>query len=571
MKAMILAAGFGTRLQPYSQDIPKPLFQLAGRPLLDIAIENLIRAGCQAVIINTHHLHDQIEAFTAAQDYRIPVETRYEPEILGTGGAIKNVADFWDNEPFMVVNGDVYSTIDLKQVYAFHNRHEYPVTLVLYDEPTINTVSIDDDRLVVDFGGQPSFSASAGGLKRTFTGIQVLEPEILDYIPAKHFFNSIDAFKKMMADGKKIQGYLPRDAFWNDIGTPQRFQQTAIEINFADAFQGAHSSIPAAPLIQKKLKGDGSQRIWYRLSSNHHTLIMADHGIHTRELTAEIDAFVHIGNHLHKAGIPVPQIHGCDRFAGLVFLQDLGDTDLQAVIQQTDDEDQVCFWYKKVIDILLDLSITGACGFDPAWTYQSTHFDQMVILDKECRYFIEAFLNGYLGWQTNYDTYRNEFKSLADKALENAQIGFMHRDLQSRNIMLQNGRVFLIDFQGGRLGPLQYDLASLLVDPYVELTPNVQSRLLDYCIDKLRLRIRTDSHKFRRCFQYCCLTRNLQILGAFGFLSTVMRKKHFARYIPAALKTLDKNLADFSGNEFPQLRRLIQGISLDGLPESDRG
>jgi aminoglycoside/choline kinase family phosphotransferase/GTP:adenosylcobinamide-phosphate guanylyltransferase len=557
MKAMILAAGLGTRLQPYTQDIPKPLFQLAGRPLLDIAIENLIRAGCEAVIINTHHLHEQIEAFTAEQSYSIPVDTCYEPIILGTGGAIKNVENFWDNRPFMVVNGDVYSTIDLNQVYSFHSRHNHPASLVLYDEPTINTVSIDKNNYVADFGGHIEPTAVFAGSKLTFTGIQVLDSEILNYIPANVFSSSIDAFKKMMADGKKIQGYIPRGAFWNDIGTPQRFQQAAIESNLAGAFRRAHSRVPAQPTVQKKLKGDGSQRHWYRLNSNHLTLIMVDHGIHTNETTAEIDAFINIGNHLRNVGIPVPEIYGHDRFAGLVFLEDLGDTHLQSVVHRTTDERKVMAWYKKVIDILLNLSISGAKGFDPAWTCQTPSYDQRLILDKECRYFVEAFLNGYLGKQICYDAYRDEFISLAHKALEDPQIGFMHRDLQARNIMLKNDRIYLIDFQGGRLGPLQYDLASLLIDPYVELPVRAQSRLLDYCIDKLAQRTSIDTYKFRRCYRYCCLARNLQVLGAFGFLSKARQKRYFERYIPAALKSLTTNLTACTGAEFPKLKGLV--------------
>ena len=99
MKAMILAAGYGTRLRPYTDHTPKPLFSIAGRPLLDIIIDQLQKAGCKAVIINTHHLQHKIEAFLAAQNYSLEVYTRFEPQILGTAGAIKNVADFWDNQP----------------------------------------------------------------------------------------------------------------------------------------------------------------------------------------------------------------------------------------------------------------------------------------------------------------------------------------------------------------------------------------------------------------------------------------------------------------------------------------
>jgi len=131
MKALILAAGYGNRLRPYTDHTPKPLFSIAGRPLLDVIIEKLQKAGCKAVIINTHHLHHKIEAFLAARKYSLEVNTRYEPRILGTGGAIKNVADFWDDQPFMVINADIVADIDLKEVYHAHCSHPagYPGAL----------------------------------------------------------------------------------------------------------------------------------------------------------------------------------------------------------------------------------------------------------------------------------------------------------------------------------------------------------------------------------------------------------------------------------------------------------
>ncbi|OQX03812.1 MAG: aminoglycoside phosphotransferase, partial [Desulfobacteraceae bacterium IS3] len=129
MKAMILAAGLGTRLLPFSETTPKPLFTIAGSPILDRIIRSLQSAGCEAVIINTHHLHRKIEAYISGQHYEIPVYTRYEPVILGTGGAIKNAADFWDQRPFMVINSDIFTDIDLRAVYAYHLSHSYPASL----------------------------------------------------------------------------------------------------------------------------------------------------------------------------------------------------------------------------------------------------------------------------------------------------------------------------------------------------------------------------------------------------------------------------------------------------------
>ncbi len=563
MKALILAAGLGTRLQPHTHTIPKALFPVGGKPLLDIAINNLIAAGCEALVINTHHLHERIEDFIAQRSDTIEVQTRHEPIILGTGGAIKNVDDFWDDRPFMVINADVFSTIDLQRVYAYHCAHGHPITLVLYDEPAINTVTLDADGFVSGFGDGDDSTGSTPATQLTFTGIQVLNPEILDYIPAATFSSSIDAFKKMMAAGKRVKAYVPRRAFWNDIGTPERYRKTNIEVMFPEAFQRAYGKSPAGPFKQIQLKGDGSQRRWYRLEAGQHSLILADHGIRAREATAEIDAFVNIGRHLFNARIPVPQIYEYDRFAGLVFLEDLGDLDLQAAVCHEPDQRVTLSWYQAIIDILVEFSLGGAAEFDPAWAYQTPSYDKTLILEKECRYFVEAFLNGYLGRQDAFKAYESEFNRIADKALESPVIGLMHRDLQSRNIMRKKNRFYLIDFQGARLGPLQYDLASLLIDPYVDLPPIFRSRLLDYCSDKVRQRTGMAGDKFRECFGYCSLARNLQILGAFGYLTRVMRKNQFERYLPTALKSLSTHLSGNFGAEFPGLKDLAQEINAD--------
>jgi NDP-sugar pyrophosphorylase family protein len=560
---MILAAGLGTRLQPYTHIIPKPLFPVAGRPLLGIAIDNLIAAGCEALVINTHHLHERIENFIAQRSDDIEVQTRYEPTILGTGGAIQNVADFWDQGPFMVVNADIFSTIDLQQLYAYHRAHDHPVTLALYDEPGINTVAVNSDGFITDFDDTAESALPPNAGKLTFTGIQVLDPEILDYIPAATYSSSIDAFKMMMAAGKKISACAPQKVFWDDIGTPERYRQTNIKLMFPQAYQHAYSRPPTKPPKQTQLKGDGSQRSWYRLKTDRHSLIMADHGIQTGAQTAEIDAFVHIGNHLFEAGIPVPRIYHSDRFCGLVFLQDLGDLDLQAAVAQEPLEEVIFSWYQTIIDIIVELSIGAAAGFDPAWAYQTPAYDKALILEKECRYFSDAFLSGYLGRRDSFDAHEADFNRLAGKALDNPVMGLMHRDLQSRNIMRHKSQFYLIDFQGARLGPLQYDLASLLIDPYVELPQATQSRLLDYSVEIVGQRTVIAGDKFRDCFRYCCLTRNLQMLGAFGYLTRVMQKTQFEKYIPAAVKSLEALLSGQLGAEFPGLKQLAKEISTD--------
>ena len=586
MKASILAAGFGTRLLPFTENLPKPLFPIAGRPLLNIIIHALQQAGCKAIIINTHHLHQQIDDFIASQEYAIPVLTRHEPVILGTGGAIKNVADFWDDSPFMVVNSDIITDIDLKNVYDFHLKHLHPVTLVLHDDPEFNTVSIDDKGLIKGFLDQsftlapspkPAFISenprleekkkdhkdqACGNEARTlaFTGIHVVNPEILDLIPDKKFSSIIDVYTQLISSTNKICAFISKNCYWKDIGTPQRYQETTFEKMAPKAFQQAFQGPLNNNIHCRQIKGDGSDRNWYRLNSKNRSLVMVDHGIRPKSTTSEADAFVLIGRYLYDKDIPVPRIYLADTFSGLVFLQDLGDTNFQNFIQNTENPHRIFSSYKTVIDLLLKQSVYGAQGFDPAWTYQTEKYSRDLILDKECRYFVEAFLNKYLGMDFHFENLKDDFEYLADNALEFAVNGFMHRDLQSRNIMVNNNKFYFIDFQGGRLGPIQYDLASLLIDPYVELGYPMQKQLYEYCVEKLSALIHIDPARFSIGYKFCAVTRNLQILGAFGYLSRIKGKIYFEKYIPKALRSLKHNLAIFKDSELPNLNAVVDKL-----------
>jgi aminoglycoside/choline kinase family phosphotransferase len=287
---------------------------------------------------------------------------------------------------------------------------------------------------------------------------------------------------------------------------------------------------------------------------------LVDHGVRAEPLTSEVDSFVQIGRHLHRKGLSVPRIYFYDTFAGLVILEDLGDIDLQQIVRRSDSTDSIIAVYKGVIEQLINLSQRGADGFDRSWTYQTPTYDHAMILEKECRYFVEAFLNGYLGFNVRFANHRNEFFALARKALRYPTVGFMHRDMQSRNIMIKEKTVYFIDFQGGRLGPLQYDLASLLIDPYVELPQWVQTELLNYAMKVLSAGMPLEKEEFLSCYHYCTLTRNLQILGAFGYLSKVKGKCYFEKYIPAAVKSLNANLVEGDRTEFPGLTAVAQEI-----------
>jgi aminoglycoside/choline kinase family phosphotransferase len=241
-------------------------------------------------------------------------------------------------------------------------------------------------------------------------------------------------------------------------------------------------------------------------------------------------------------------------------MEDLGDINFQAVVLRTENQDKIITYYKSLIRSLGELSINGNDGFDPAWTYQTAFYSKDLILEKECRYFVDAFLKGYLGMDIRFKDLEGEFSALADRTLKFPLNGFMHRDMQSRNIMVKNHRFYFIDFQGGRLGPIQYDLASLLIDPYVKLPRAVQDTLLRFAVETLSPVIGVDPHNFLYRYKYCAITRNLQILGAFGFLSRIKKKTYFEKYIPTAVRSLKHNLYDLDNIELAGLKAIAEKL-----------
>lgn len=554
MKALILAAGYGTRLHPYTETYPKPLFPINGKAILSRVIDRLISAGCTGIIINTHHLHEQIESFIANQSFPVPVLTRYEPAILGTGGAIRNVSDFLDNAPFLVINSDIVTDLDLKAVYAYHCGHAYPATMVMHDHKAFNSVAVDPLHFISAFtperiAGDPILLA--------FTGIQVLDRQVLAFIPEGQAVSSIDIYQAMLDQGALIKAYVPDSFYWQDIGTPERYCAAVFDQTAPAAFFNAFDYRPAISDIRThQLTGDGSDRKWYRLIAGDHSMILADHGMQTRALS-EIDSFLALGRHLFQKSVPVPQIYLHERFAGLVFLEDLGDTLLYDWITPDRPEDEIISIYQAVIQHLSRMAVSGAEGFDPATAYQGPAYDRSLILEKECRYFVDAFLNGYLHLDQSYAAFYDEFSRLADRALENSVFGFMHRDCQSRNIMIKNGNAYFIDFQGGRIGPVQYDLAALLSDPYTALPEPMQAQLLEFALNELKNYREIDSRLFLKGYAACRLCRLLQALGAFGFLTRVKQKSFFHQFIPVAVNTLKKDLANMPEG-FPRLCRAVE-------------
>jgi len=215
MKAMILAAGMGERLRPLTNIYPKVLVPVVNKPVIDRIIQFLTTHGVEKTIINAHHHYQMILDYLKGGDpFGVKVEIRIEKEILGTGGGIKNTHDFWGNDPFIVINGDILTDIDLGDVYAFHLRRNNLVTMVLHDFPKYNKIRINKEMNILSIGPGTNVKGTLA-----FTGIQVINPEVLSFIPDKKRYNIIDLYKRLIDLKKPIRGYIATGHRWIDIGT----------------------------------------------------------------------------------------------------------------------------------------------------------------------------------------------------------------------------------------------------------------------------------------------------------------------------------------------------------------
>jgi hypothetical protein len=278
-------------------------------------------------------------------------------------------------------------------------------------------------------------------------------------------------------------------------------------------------------------------------------------------------AYLKIGRHLRGKGIPLPEIHRFDPVRGWFILEDLGDRNLQ--------EDQrkggSLLGHEAVLEILLRLQTEGAKGFDLGWTCQTQRYDRFVMRRYESEYFREAFLCKYLGLKPEWPELTAPFDFLAEKAAQAPNDFLLHRDFQSRNIMVSEKGIGILDWQGARLGPLAYDMASLVIDPYTDLPSGDRKQLLEKYVGLLAACGPAWVESFQESFPYLALQRNLQILGAFSFLSKVRGKHYFEAYIPKALRSLHALLSEAGGNELAPLLQLADDLLRNRLPELEAG
>lgn len=325
---------------------------------------------------------------------------------------------------------------------------------------------------------------------------------------------------------------------------------------FASDF-ATEKSLPPEKATWTSIPGDGSPRLFWRIRFQHSGLsyIVMENTPSDSHAGRENLAYLRIGRHLFEKGMPVPEIHRHSLEKGWFIMTDLGEMSLQSWASRHSNRVPL---YKRVIEILFRLQTEAVEGFDPGWTCQTKKYDWEVMRRHESDYFRDAFLIRYLGLKRDWAELNTSFDYLADEALKAGARFFLYRDFQSRNIQIDRGNIGIVDWQGGRLGPLGYDLASLLVDPYVGLSAEEREPVFRHYLHLLKTEQPAEAEIFERSYPYLAIQRNLQILGAFSFLSRVRGKTYFEEYIPSALKNLSEML---DGSQDPALSGLTDLVA----------
>jgi len=240
MKAMILAAGLGTRLRPLTNDRPKALVEVAGRTLLEITLARLRSFGIREVIVNLHHFASMVDDYLRKNDnFGMRIEISREEVLLDTGGGLKKAAWFFlessAEEPFLLHNVDVLSTIDLAHMVQFHIDNQALATLAVQDRETSRYLLFDPQHQLCGRRAgrdrEPELVRSSSQPQAlAFSGIHVISPRLLAMMTEEGIFSIIDLYLRLATQGEKILAFRADESYWRDLGKPENVAQAAHDL-----------------------------------------------------------------------------------------------------------------------------------------------------------------------------------------------------------------------------------------------------------------------------------------------------------------------------------------------------
>ena len=320
-----------------------------------------------------------------------------------------------------------------------------------------------------------------------------------------------------------------------------------------------HFAPSDAPIKANRLTGAGSNRTYWRIIQPDGNSIIGVQGTNHEEN----QAFLSIGRHLHDKGLPVPKVLAVSESGMCYLLQDLGDVSLFELLKSARDVGEYTSeqteLLEKVIRRLPELQFIGGQGMDFKVCFPCESFDRRSIF-WDLNYFKYNFLKA-VGIEFHEACLEDDFERFAMLLLKDAPYDtFMYRDFQARNIMVKDGEPWFIDFQGGRRGPIEYDLASFLWQARAAYPDSLKQHLIDVYLQALAPYRKVNTPEFRASLHNIVLFRTLQVLGAYGFRGYFERKPHFIQSIPAAIDNLRSLLTqDIEG--CPYLTLLLRDVT----------
>ncbi|MEM7393159.1 MAG: phosphotransferase [Verrucomicrobiota bacterium] len=573
-------------------------------------MEHLLRQlqgwGVEEVLINIHHGMDRLVSFfTASPIEGLRIQFSFEPEILGTGGALRRAAWFLDGQPFWMANADVVAQLDPAPL--LDRFEETPTLAALWMHPDRGPKTVELKRS----GHIKTFrSPTPGGPgTMTFCGLQLLHPDILNFISEQETFSSIiDAYEAAMRKRRRVIGVAVPDAWWADMGTPEQYLEvhrtwpsrpgkigapfTAIgagagihpraEVHDSVVWEGANvsgRSMLRSAIVATGARVDGpcesmalpaehslTEVEWAALDA----LNMASRRTTAIHLPARASSrsFIRLsrgarrvmliryqldrvenGYHaeqtrfLQELRIRVPDLLFESKPHQFLIVEDVGDRTLPLKEKR----------YRQTLDLIGQLHRKGRAAARRKRIRLMPGFDARLYA-WEHDLFLDQFAARFsFATPALRNRLRRELQSVAEQLLEEPDV-LLHRDLQSTNVLFFRKQMVLIDFQGMRTGPAAYDIASLLCDPYISMSRPMQSSLLAYYMDR-----HPDLMRHEKSFRLAAVQRLAQALGAYGRMSRRPGCERFAAHFRPGLNMM----LWMAGDETPA----ITDFCLRCLPE----
>ena len=495
-KAIVLAAGFGTRLRPLTLSRPKPLLPVMGEPMLARILDMLVSWGVEDITVNAHYLADQVEDFVkeygGGSSKGVKISVSREKEILGTGGVLRPLKDWIGDDPFWLVNGDiVVEDLDPEPIEEAFERSGRFAACWMSEDFGPRTIEADPEGRVCNWR---SDDAGFPGTY-TYTGVAILSPGVAEYLPpvkkgGSGFCSIVDAYEKaMMTDARFVVGVQEPEAMWCDAGTCEVYRELNSEPMAPSLFGDSRLDGLVSALgwkddetLAEYLGARGSDRMFYRLmrgfSEDAKNSVPPVLGVVYEEARKENAnaRFASVTKFLADKGVRVPKLL-VDLPGGKAYATEF----IEGVsLEDAAKGKGVDFikLYRPVLEILKKLW-SVPCDDKDLPELEPGFGPELFGWEREL--FVTRCVTGRYGIKKIPGPVAKELESVAERLSNEPKI-LVHRDFQSANVLYSGDdrtKPWLIDYQGLRPGPAAYDVASLLFDPYVAMDGTDRKLLID--------------------------------------------------------------------------------------------